>query len=234
MAAFLKNPFVVDALPVETATEKARRRRKEKKEAWQKELNQLHDIRERRIEVKQSESELRRRAELDAELAKAQSMLRSQRFKVWFETTTGDPVEPWAARFLITEHAHRQQRGYTPGYSLLDWIYDSVRHVADNNPWSNPYLTKQWAEELQHVKESRHRRRILMNLATPKWVRREHIEPFYRESATRSITTGIPHHVDHIVPIVHRRVCGLNVPANLRVIPASENMSKGNRFTIGG
>lgn len=36
--------------------------------------------------------------------------------------------------------------------------------------------------------------------------------------------------VDHVVPLTHDLVCGMHVPCNLQVLPASANRRKGNKF----
>lgn len=51
----------------------------------------------------------------------------------------------------------------------------------------------------------------------------------YDLAKRREAITGFAWHVDHIVPIQNKSVCGLHCIANLRVIPGVENLSKGNR-----
>lgn len=43
--------------------------------------------------------------------------------------------------------------------------------------------------------------------------------------------TGVEHHVDHVIPINHPKVCGLTVPWNLEVITAHANLRKGGKWS---
>jgi hypothetical protein len=68
--------------------------------------------------------------------------------------------------------------------------------------------------------------------ATPPWLTNEHkrqIVEIYRERDRLTLETGIIYHVDHIYPLVHDKLCGLHVPWNLQILPAGDNLSKGNK-----
>lgn len=47
-----------------------------------------------------------------------------------------------------------------------------------------------------------------------------------------SRVTGRDYVADHIVPLNHPLVSGLNVPANLRIVPRAVNAAKGNKFSM--
>lgn len=101
---------------------------------------------------------------------------------------------------------------------------------------ANPAKWKAWNQQWNQA--NRGRKRALLNkrkeyiaLATPTWVDHVAIAKVYEECVKRTTETGIPHHVDHIVPLRGTNVCGLHVHWNLRVTPARDNLTKSNRFT---
>lgn len=68
---------------------------------------------------------------------------------------------------------------------------------------------------------------------TPKWLTQHDykvMESKYAIAAWLSEIVGIQYHADHIVPLRGDNVSGLHVPDNLSIIPAQENMNKGNRY----
>lgn len=52
----------------------------------------------------------------------------------------------------------------------------------------------------------------------------------YAEALCLTAATGIPHEVDHIIPLQSDVVCGLHCEMNLRVVTRAINRSKSNRL----
>ncbi|KAA1013029.1 hypothetical protein FVF58_09570 [Paraburkholderia panacisoli] len=73
------------------------------------------------------------------------------------------------------------------------------------------------------------KRRECVRRATPTWANLVEIEKFYIEARALTESTGVPHHVDHVVPMTSKLVCGLHCQFNLQVLPGKENLQKHNR-----
>lgn len=90
---------------------------------------------------------------------------------------------------------------------------------------------KKWREDNRGRSQSLVRKRQARKLkATPTWANESKIDDFYKESVRLTKLTGIQHHVDHIIPLQGKDVCGLHVENNLQVIPYYLNLQKGNKF----
>jgi hypothetical protein len=112
----------------------------------------------------------------------------------------------------------------------------SAEWYAENKEYANERMRtygKQWRTKNKDKNCSKSNKYRASKLkATPKWVDEEHqwlIDEVYHLSKIRSEHTGILWHVDHIVPLQGKNVCGLHVIENLQVIPSKENLSKGNK-----
>jgi hypothetical protein len=73
------------------------------------------------------------------------------------------------------------------------------------------------------MQERRAAHRAGLARATPAWVDREALLRIYAERPEG-------YHVDHIVPLRSKHVCGLHVPWNLQYLPAVVNIRKSNKL----
>ena len=120
-----------------------------------------------------------------------------------------------------TDHAVRLATNLC---SKLYWANNKKKRAEKNNAWKKKNRAKatMWNAT----------RRAKQLNATPKWLDTEQLRQignFYGLAKLLTEATGIKHHVDHIVPLQGKQVSGLHVPWNLQVLPAAENISKGNR-----
>ena len=76
------------------------------------------------------------------------------------------------------------------------------------------------------------KRYVRTKLSQPSWLSEsqlKEIEVFYWLAADLKIVSGETYHVDHIIPLQGKNVCGLHVPWNLQVLPADVNIRKSNK-----
>lgn len=126
-------------------------------------------------------------------------------------------------------------------------IYSAEYRLKNKERLADYYKKRYWNNRDLHLENrrgylqnnrglvyaQRRARRLSLLLRMPKWLTvddRNQIASFYKKAVALSNGTGVPHQVDHIVPLQGKLVSGLHVPWNLQVIPASENFSKSNRF----
>lgn len=107
---------------------------------------------------------------------------------------------------------------------------------SQNNKDKVNQYGKVWREQNQHYKTANQNKRRLHKLrASVSWDI-ELTEFIGLEAAhlcmLRKKATGYSWHVDHVIPLQGVCVSGLHVWNNFAVIPASENLSKGNKYIM--
>ena len=117
----------------------------------------------------------------------------------------------------------------------------SERGMAKSREKSNRWYHKEpeRAREIHRQHYAKNRDRLIQKVvnrskrlrrSTPPWADLNAIAAIYAEARRLTAVTGIEHHVDHIIPLNGRNVCGLHIAANLRVVPAVINRSKYNKL----
>ena len=139
-------------------------------------------------------------------------------------------AKEYSEKYYKENREKLSQRYFTRNYRdrQLERYYSKREHILEKRRY---YLQTPQGKFKNCEKESRRRSRKLG--ATPAWLSQKQlsqIKYLYWLSKDLETTSGQKYHVDHIVPLQGRHVCGLHVPWNLQVIPAEINLSKGNRY----
>jgi 5-methylcytosine-specific restriction endonuclease McrA len=140
----------------------------------------------------------------------------------------------WDREYRLRKAEQIKERKSNYYFSNKDRISSKASQKYFENPEAAKNRAKAWKKNNKEKHNAgcmlRHTRKLL---ACPSWLSPDDlwmIEEAYHISRVRSEETGIDWHVDHIVPLQGKTVCGLHVPWNLQVITARENCSKKNSF----
>ena len=92
---------------------------------------------------------------------------------------------------------------------------EQIKHYVKNWRKANKKMTNAYSAK----------RKLMQKNAIPKWANLKKIKEIYAKCPDG-------HHVDHIIPINSKVVCGLHVESNLQYLTASENIKKKNKFIL--
>ena len=161
--------------------------------------------------------------------AKTQAKYNEKRRELW--ATDPAYVAKQKAERDTDEHRARQRELYQQNKANRREI--SRKHRAKNADYYR-------AKAANHAKTNpvsyavrSSRRRANQKNAVPSWFGEFDemvVQSAYALARQRTEMTGIQWHVDHVVPLQHKLVCGLHCGANLAVIPASVNQRKYNSY----
>lgn len=119
----------------------------------------------------------------------------------------------------------------TKAIRQLCYSKNSANYKASKEKYNNQNRNKILSYHKNHYQNNKSkyfennaaRRAIKLN-AFVKWADKKAIAKFYKDRPAN-------YHVDHIIPLRHKLVCGLHNEFNLQYLPAAENLQKLNKFT---
>ncbi|MFZ2540858.1 MAG: hypothetical protein WAW75_03670 [Gallionella sp.] len=110
-----------------------------------------------------------------------------------------------------------------------------AKYLAKNSEKKKASQTKRRKDNLHRDAANSSRKRAAKINAIPKWFGELDeliIQEAHSLAKQRTKVTGFKWHVDHEVPLQSKLVCGFHIGCNIQVIPASTNISKGNRHWL--
>jgi Na+-translocating ferredoxin:NAD+ oxidoreductase RnfC subunit len=106
----------------------------------------------------------------------------------------------------------------------------SRARVRERKREENAARTRQWHKDNRDKSAAQcSLRRCRKKQACPNWLTKDQKEEMTAFYTTAAAVGG---HVDHIIPLTNKDVCGLHVPWNLQVLTPEENLKKSNEFLL--
>jgi hypothetical protein len=157
------------------------------------------------------------------------------------ECNTNKPTEAFSKNSSRYDGLQGQCKLCRSARRKSDYAKNKGREISVAKVWAKENLDAVKAKAKRH-RQSEHgsayynsksaKRRANKRNATPAWLTKEQeadIKAMYKLAKKFEKLCNIRYHVDHIVPLAGKDVCGLHVPWNLQILPASVNIAKSNK-----
>jgi len=94
---------------------------------------------------------------------------------------------------------------------------------------------REWHKNNPHrIRAIQVKRKAAKLKAYPIWANKDSIDSIYAMAKFLTMATfGDGYHVDHVIPLQGKKVCGLHAENNLQILRAKDNLRKNNSFEIG-
>ena len=133
-------------------------------------------------------------------------------FRTAKNTADGYRPECKACKYLLDRNYRRQN---LQRHNELNRIYarnNSAKVLAN----TRKYQVRKYGNYYRHITSEQ----------------KQAIVAIYNLCRLVNMLTGIPHEVDHIIPLQGENVTGFHIPENLQIIPASDNRKKSNKLKL--
>jgi glucan-binding YG repeat protein len=132
----------------------------------------------------------------------------------------------WAANnyeniSMLGKQRYERNKSWEQLRGQAKWVINKEKVLKTNKAWS-----KNNPEKMRLLIRNRNKlRKLIVKQQRPKWADLQKIRQIYD-----NCPDGF--HVDHIVPLRGKTVCGFHIETNLQYLPALENIKKSNNFVF--
>jgi len=141
---------------------------------------------------------------------------------------TAEGRKEWAKEYRANNHEKIKQYRKDNIDNHKDWLVQNKDKTSNHKKtYRQNHSDKVLASNAKR-RSAKHFRDVQWDVEFTNFVATE----AYDLCKLRQNVTGYAWHVDHVIPLNGKLVSGLHVWNNFAVIPAIQNMSKGNRYTM--